>query len=190
MESKAKIDMFREAINRQADDEIRELTAKIRERKSAAGKAREELAVREEIAAIRANQSAEEARVKKELSRCDFEIARAVRLRRKELSEEFFEEISEKLREFVKSDRYEEYLRKSIEKARSELGEDCVFLAGANDVELVGKLSGKEPKTDPAVLIGGIRAVNEHEGLFGDYTLDKALEDESDAFPQKSELRL
>ena len=185
-----KRDMFRAAIDKQADDEISELTAKIRAKKNAAGKAKAELAVREELAGIHAEQNAAEAKFKKEMSRCDFETARAVRVHRKELIDGFFEEIRTELSEFAKSDKYDGYLWNSLKKAEEAFGKDCVILASARDVARVEALTENEVRADNSIKLGGICAMNEKKGLFVDLSMDNALEDEMEQFSKKAELRL
>lgn len=190
MEIADKKDMFRAAINKQADDEIAELTAKLRAKKDAVGKAKAELAVREELAAIHAEQNAAETRFKKEMSRCDFETARAVRVHRKELIDGFFEEIRGDLVEFTKSAKYDGYLWNSLKKAEEEFGKECVILAAVKDVSRVEGITKLEVRPDNSIRIGGICAMDEKRGLFVDLSIDKALEDEMEAFSKRSELRL
>lgn len=185
-----KKEMFRAAINKQADDEIAELTAKIRAKKNAAGKAKAELAVREELAVIHAEQNAAETRFKKEMSRCDFETARAVRVHRKELIDRFFGEIRDDLTEFTRSAQYDGYLWNSLKKAEEAFGKDCVILAAVKDVSRVEGLTKLEVRADNAIRIGGICAMDEKKGLFVDFSMDKALEDEMEKFSKRSELRL
>lgn len=185
-----KIDMFRAAITKQADDEIAEHTAKIRAKKSAAGKAKAELAVREALSEIHAERNAAEARFKKEMSRCDFETATAVRVHRKELIEGFFEEIRAELMEFSRSDNYDGYLWNSLKQAEAAFGKGCVILASARDVSRVEALTKNEVRADNSIKLGGICAMDEKKGLFVDLSMDKALEDEKEAFSKRSELRL
>lgn len=185
-----KKEMFRAVINKQADEEIAELTASMRAKKNAAGMAKAELAVREELASIHAERNAAETRFKKEMSRCDFETARAVRVHRKELIDGFFEEIRDDLVEFTKSSKYDGYLWNSLKKAEQYLGKGCVILAAVKDVSRLEGLTQSEVRADNSIRIGGIRAMDEKRGLFVDYSMDKALEDEMEAFSDRTELRL
>lgn len=185
-----KKEMFRTAINKQADEEIAELTASMRAKKSAAGKAKAELAVREELASIHAEKNAADTRFKKEMSRCDFETARAVRVHRKELIDGFFAEIRQELTDFTKSSKYDGYLWNSLKKAEQELGKGCVILAAVKDVSRLEGLTRSEIREDNSIQIGGICAMDEERGLFIDLSMDKALEDEMEAFSNRTELRL
>ena len=185
-----KAEKFRVAINKQADDEIARSVKEIRAKKSAAGKAREEHELAEALAKVRAERSAQEMRFKKEISRCEFETTKAVRVRRKELIDGFFEEIRADLVEFAQSKKYDDYIKRSLAKAETELGGKLVVFAAGRDVEAVKKWTVHEVRVDNKIMIGGIAALDEEKGLYADYTLDNALEQEREAFTDKPELRL
>ncbi len=180
--------MFRNAVNRQADREIEELTAKIREQRYAAEKIREEKETKAAMSALKAERSSLEAAYRKELSRCDYETNKQVLEHRKELIEEFFGKIENDLREFVQSDKYEDFLKKRIKKAEQALGEKLVILASLRDEKTVSSLTKHEVRTDSAIMLGGICALDEKKGLFCDLSLDRALEDEKASFSDKREL--
>ena len=186
----SKISRFQAAVDEQAEKEIAERVAQIRERRSAAGKVRAQAKNREELAAIRAERNAAETRIKKELSRCDFEIERAVLSHRKELIDGFFEELKSELVAFAKSDKYEAYLRSSLEKAEQALGGEFIVLAKAADIDKVKALTKNEVRPDVNIDIGGICAMNEEKGLFADFSLDSALDEEREAFVSKKELTI
>ncbi len=186
----SKISRFQAAVDDQADKEIAEQIALIRERKSAAGKARAQFEGREKLAKIRAERNAAETKIKKELSRCDFEIERAVLSHRKELIDGFFEELGDELRGFAASDKYEAHLKKSLEKAEDALGKSFVVLVKPDDVDKVKKLTANEVRADNTISIGGICAMNKEKGLFEDFSLDSALDEEKEAFVNKKELKL
>lgn len=185
-----KAEKFREAIKKQADDEIARSVKEIRAKKSAAGKARQEHETAEALAKVRAERSAHEMRFKKEISRCEFETTKAVRKHRKELIDGFFEEIRGDLAEFAKSKKYDDYIKRSLSKAESELGGTLVVFAAEKDVESVKKLTVHEVRVDNSIILGGITAMDEEKGLYADHTLDSALEQEREAFTDKPELRL
>ena len=185
-----KAEKFRVAINKQADDEIARSVKEIRAKKSAAGKAREEHELAEALAKVRAERSAQEMRFKKEISRCEFETTKAVRMRRKELIDEFFEEVRADLEEFANSKKYDDYIKRSLAKAEVELGGKLVVFAAERDIETVKKWTVHEVRVDNKIKLGGITAMDEEKGLYADYTLDSAWENEKEAFTDKPELRL
>lgn len=188
--NRSKMKMFSDSINEQAEREIAETAEIIRERKNAAGIEKEEAAARNELSELRREQAVFEQRYKKEMSRCDFETVKAVRIYRKELVDGFFDEIKQELSAFAKSEKYADYLRRSLEKAKTALGESCVIICAPKDVEKLKKLCKNEVRSDNSILLGGISAADEENGLFCDFTLDKALTDEKSAFSDKKELRL
>ena len=185
-----KAEKFRAAINKQADEEIARRVQEIKERKNAAGKVREEHETAEALAKVRAERSANEMRFKKEISRCEFETTKAVRAHRKELIDGFFEEIRADLVEYTQTKKYEDYIKRALSKAERELGGTLIVFAAAKDVEAVKKWTVHEVRADNSITIGGITAMYEEKGLFADYTLDSALEQEREAFTDKPELRL
>lgn len=185
-----KAEMFRTAIDKQADEEIARNTSEIREKKSAAGKAKAERAAAEALAEVRAERGASEMRFKKELSRCEFETTKAVRAHRKEIIDGLFEEIRRELAKYSESEAYDGYLKRALSKAEGELGGDITILAAPKDVDRVKKLTKHEVRADGNIALGGISALCRDKGLFADYTLDSALADEREAFTDKEELRL
>lgn len=186
----SKMTMFRNAVNHQADREIEELTAKIREQRSAADRIREEHEQREAMALLKAERSASEAAFAKELSRCDFEANKKVLAHRKGLCDKFFGDIEGELKKFARSEKYDDFLAKRIAKAEEALGKDIVILASLADEKRVSALTKHEVRADRAIVLGGICALDEKRGLFCDLSLDKALEDERAAFSEKRELTM
>ena len=185
-----KAEKFRVAIDKQADEEIARSVKEIRAKKSAAGKAREEHELAEALAKVRAERSAHEMRFKKEISRCEFETTKAVRTHRKELIDGFFEEIRGELADFAKSKKYDDYIKRSLAKAEIELGGKLVVFAAERDLETVKKWTIHEVRVDNSIMLGGVAAMDEEKGLYADYTLDSAWENEKEAFTDKPELRL
>lgn len=186
----SKMTMFRNAVNHQADREIEELTAKIREQRSAADRIREEHESREALASLRAERNAAEAAFGKELSRCDFEANKKVLAHRKELCDGLFAEIESELIKFTENGKYDDFLAKKIAMAEQALGENIVILASLNDEKRVRGLTKHEVRADRTIVLGGICALDEKRGLFCDLSLDKALDDERAAFSEKRELMM
>lgn len=185
-----KAEMFRTAIDKQADEEIARSTSEIRAKKSAVGKAKAERAAAEALAKVRAERGASEMRFKKELSRCEFETTKAVRIHRKQLVDGLFEEIRGELAKYSGSEAYDGFLKRVIAKAENELGGDITIFAAEKDVDRVKKLTKHEVRADGSITLGGISALCGNKGLFADCTLDSALEDEREAFTDKPDLRL
>ena len=188
----AKIEMFRAAIDKQAEAELSAFTAEMHARKEAAGRTRTELETQAALEDIRAETARISAQYRKEVSKCDYEMKKAVLNHRNELINEFFAETEEKLRKFALSEEYGAYLKRSLEAVRSAIALDSATLiyARPQDVDIVRALTSCEVTADNSIRLGGLRAVCRNKNVFCDATLDNALEDEKKAFIEKTELRL
>ena len=189
--NKVRLEMFRQAINTQADADAAEITRQAEEKYAALTREKSERSANEALAEIKAERNRAAAYYKKELSRCDFEMKKAVLAHRNQLIEQLFGEIRQKLADFTGSPAYTDYLKKSVEKAASEVGSDgAVIYAKAADVPSVKQLTTLPVEQDSSIELGGICAGNAASGLFADYTLDSRLAQQQEQFSDKSELRL
>lgn len=192
MDNKQKLEMFSSAIDEQAQADISRITAEMQAKKEAASRLKSSAAQQEALDEIRAERSRFEASFKKSVSKCDYDTKIAVIAHRGRLVEEFFAEIERKTAEFAASPDYERYLKKMLEKARSEISlDDCTTVyARPADIELVKKLTACVVKPDPSIILGGICAACSEKNLYVDLTLDKAVAQQRRDFSLKSELRL
>ncbi len=192
MDNTKKLEMFRQAIQEQAEAEVKELTAQIKERRSASGRTKDKLATKEALNRIRSELARSEADFRREMSHCDYELKKSVLVHRNELITEFFTETEEKLKQFAASEQYSDYLRRSLEKIRAAIALDSATLIYARpcDVDAVRALTSCEVTTDTTIRLGGLRALCRNKNVLCDVTLDTALEDEKKLFTEKTELRL
>lgn len=186
----ARLELFRQAINTQADAEAAEIVRETDEKCKALSREKSERSRSAALDEIRAEQAKTSAKYRRELSRCDFEMKKAVLSHRNALIEEFFAAAQERLAEFTGTPEYTEYLKKAAANALETLGSDAVINARPQDAEAVRAVTKLDVKPDGSIIIGGISARNEAKGLFADYTLDSRLRAEKAAFADKSELRL
>ncbi len=188
-----KIEMFRDAIQRQADEDISTLIAEMHERRAAADKTRGDLALKDALNDIKKETDEINSQFRRDMSKCDYDYKRAVLMHRNELISDFFKDIEDSLVKFVQSEEgYTAYLKRSVEKIRASIALDNATLiyARPQDVDIVRTLTSCEVTADNTIRLGGIRAVCRTKNVFCDVTLDMALEDEKRAFTQKTELRL
>ena len=187
-----KLEMFRQAIQEQAEAEANEIAAEMRARKAASGHTKDKLATKEALNKIRTELTRSEADFKREMSRCDYEMKKSVLIHRNELITEFFTETEAKLRDFVLSEQYPDYLKRSLEKIRASIALDSATLiyARACDVDIVRALTSCEVTTDNSIKLGGLRALCRTKNVLCDVTLDMALTDEKRLLTEKSELHL
>ena len=187
-----KLEMFRQAIQAEAEAEANEISAEMRARKAASGRTRDKLATKEALNKIRTELARSEADFKREMSRCDYELKKSVLIHRNELITEFFTETEAKLRDFVLSEQYPDYLKRSLEKIRAAIALDSATLVYARpcDVDAVRALTSCEVTADSTIRLGGLRAMCRNKNVLCDVTLDMALEDEKKRFNEKTELKL
>lgn len=192
MDNNAKLELFRQAISRQSEEDAAAITAEIRQRRKAAHKVKSELAAKDELDGIKQEISRSDAEFRREMSRCDYELKKAVLSYRNERITEFFSETEKRLRDFVGSEQYPEYLKRSLEKIRASIALDSATLiyARACDVDIVRSLTSCEVTADNGIKLGGLRAVCRVKNVLCDVTLDMALGDEKRLFTEKTELRL
>ena len=186
----ARLELFRQAINTQADAEAAGIVREADKKCEALSREKSERSRSAALDEIRAEQAKTSAKYRRELSRCDFEMKKAVLSHRNALIEDLFARAQERLMEFTGTPEYEEYLKKSAEKAVETLGPDAVINARPQDAEAVRSATKLAVRPDSSIIIGGISAQNDTRGLFADFTLDSRLRAEKAAFADKSELRL
>ncbi len=187
----ARLELFRKAINAQADAEAAEIRRQAQEEYAAAAKEKRERTANEALSEIRAERGRVSSYFKKEISRCDFDMKKAVLAHRNQLIHQLFGDIREKLAEFTKSPAYADYLKKAVEKAESDIGNaDTVIYARAADISAVKRLTSLPVEQDSSIELGGICAGSTAAGLFADYTLDSRLAEEQTRFSDRAELRL
>lgn len=186
-----KLKLFRVAINHQADDDIAVINKIAMEKRAAAKKAGKSTA-NDELKDLRAERARAESKLRKDITKCDYETRKAVLAHRTKLIEAFFEELSVELMDFAKSDRYEAYLKRCLDKIRSSisLDADTIICTRECDIEIVRTLTSCKVTADNSIRLGGLTAWCREKNLFVDVTLDNALADEREAFSSKAELRL
>lgn len=185
------LELFRQAINTQADAEAAEIARQAKEKFASLSKEKSERSTNEALAEIKTERSRIASYYKKELSCCDFEMKKAVLAHRNRLIEQLFDEMRQQLADFVKSSAYADYLSKAVEKAVSEVGSSgAVIYARAADIAAVKQLTPLAVEEDNSIVLGGISAGNPSAGLFSDYTIDSRLAQQQEQFSCHSELRL
>lgn len=192
MDNNAKLELFRQEISRQAEEDAAAKTAEMRQRRKDAGKTKNELAAKAELDEIKTGFNRANSAFKREMSRCDYELKKAVLTHRNDLITSFFAETEERLKQFVASEEYSDYLRRSLEKIRSSIALDSATLiyARACDVDTVRALTSCEVTADNSIKLGGLRALCRNKNVLCDVTLDMALTDEKRMFTEKTELHL
>ncbi|MBQ8170457.1 MAG: hypothetical protein IJZ95_00565 [Oscillospiraceae bacterium] len=192
MDNNTKLEAFRLAISQQAQDEAVSLTEEMRSRRKASRKYKNELATVAVLTRLRNDMSRREAAFRREMSRCEYDTKKAILRHRNELIESFFVQTEDKLKDFVCSDQYQDFLKRSLEKIRAAIALDNATLIYARvcDVDAVRALTSCEVAADNSIKLGGLRAVCRVKNMLCDVTLDMALIEEKKRFTEKTELRL
>lgn len=192
MDNLLKIELFRQEIDRQAEEDAVALTTEMREKRHAASRTKVDIATRAALDDIKTMETHEVADFKRDMSRCDYELKKAVLTYRSSLIADFFAETERRLKAFAQSDDYAGYLKRSLEKIRASIAIDSATLiyARACDVDTVRSLTSCEVTADNTIRLGGLRAVCRQKNILCDVTLDMALDEEKRRFAAKKELRI
>ncbi len=192
MDNNAKLELFRQEISRQAEEDAAEKIEEMRHRRKEAGKTKNELAAKAELDEIKTEFNRANSTFRREMSRCDYELKKSVLTHRNDLITEFFAQTEERLKQFVASEKYPEYLKRSLDRIRAAIALDSATLiyARADDVDIVRTLTSCEVTADNSIKLGGLRALCRTKNVLCDVTLDMALTDEKRLFTEKTELHL
>lgn len=113
-------------------------------------------------------------------------------MHRRELVEKIFSGVEKRLRDFVQSPEYADFLRRAVVGCEAQISE--IRLSGA-DYERRGELLGELAESytvsrDDAVFLGGVRLVPKSGGMVYDLSFDTALEIERERFSDSFDLKL
>lgn len=192
MDNNAKLELFRQEISRQAEEDAAAKIAEMHRRRKESGKTKSELAAKAELDEIKTGINRADSAFRREMARCDYELKKSVLTHRNDLITDFFSDTEERLKQFVASEEYLGYLKRSLEKIRASIALDSATLvyARACDVDIVRTLTSCEVTADNSIKLGGLRAKCRSKNVLCDVTLDMALTDEKRLFTEKTELHL
>ena len=186
----ARLELFRQAVNKQADAEAAEILRQAEQKRAALDSDRRRRSADEALAEIKAQRDKAAASARRELSRLDHDIRNAGLAHRRELMDGFFADLRDRLREFTRGSGYEQYLRSAVTEAERTLGANAVILAREQDIPALKAMTSLPVEQDSSISLGGISAADRTRGHFIDLTLDSRLAEEKAAFPEHSGLRL
>lgn len=106
---------------------------------------------------------------------------------RESMIKEIFENVSEKLRDFVKTDDYVTVMKDKIESGISDKNGDCTIIVGANDKKLADfvQASGYKLEVSEKSFIGGCKIVDNSSKTLIDMTYASFIKNESESFLEK-----
>lgn len=186
-----KLKLFRAAINHQADEDIAVINKDAMAKRAAAKKSGKNVS-NAELKDLQTERARAESKLRKEITKCDYDMKKAVLAHRLTLIEGFFEEIRGEIKSFTESEAYKDHLKRCLDKIRSSisLDEDTIVCARECDVDMVRTLTSCKVTADNSIRLGGLTAWCKEKDLFVDVSLDNALAAEKEAFSSKAELRL
>jgi V/A-type H+-transporting ATPase subunit E len=129
------------------------------------------------------------------ISKAFLEARELVSKKREEIKKSVFDEIEEKIKNFVRSDHYKEYLLNLITKSCKLTGEgELIVLLREKDINLVSEEVSKLPlkislKAEDEVF-GGCKVINKSLNTFIDNTISKKIKESMDKFFEISCLRI
>lgn len=112
--------------------------------------------------------------------------------KRKGITDAVFSKVKDRIGDFVKSDDYFPFLKKSISSITGAIGEDAVVFIRPDDEKYKDELEKlcKSVQTDDSILLGGCKGVNTRTAMRADDTLDARLEEQKEFFYEKSGLSI
>ena len=129
----------------------------------------------------------------KEISSAQLKSRRELITLRDHLAEKTFSAVAERLTAFTAGEEYPPFLSHTIEKMVAALGEGpLVLFCRKEDRLLVEGLTADIPsitlEDGEDILLGGVKILSKERGILTDETLDRRLEEEKEAFLQRSGL--
>lgn len=191
-----KLSKFNQAIHHYAEEQrrkIEEEVAKFKEKELS--EAEDEVLleayqlIQKEMAQMRSN-------ITKEMAHREMDKRRELLEKRRQIMGKVFSQAADKLREFVKSPEYGEWMSAHCHQLADVFTEPGTVLyvrpADVNMKETLVRSFGAQCQieADEEILLGGIRAQNLVMGLVADMTLDSLLENQQEWFEETSGLQV
>lgn len=130
------------------------------------------------------------------LKAAEYEAAKRLRLAnlRKELSDGIFDEAVLKIKEFISSAEYSDFLKRSAQRLVNTIGSDIIFYVRPCDMIYSDILKEAAPSAQilesDRITLGGIIATDKSETLRADDTLDSRLSAEKKAFFENADFKV
>lgn len=125
----------------------------------------------------------------REITSFENESKKKISEKRMQIRSEIFRSVREKTQAFVQSEKYGEFLKKSVASLLTEVGEDAVIYARECDIDEVKAIApGVEVKASDEIELGGLFA-SDKEGTYFVYdTLDSRCEEQFENFLSVADL--
>lgn len=130
--------------------------------------------------------------ISREMAVREINMKRQLLEQRQKITDDVFRRAADKLAEFVKTERYADFLKKTAQQFSKTFQEEGTILflkPGDEKYEKDIRAAFQQPcsvQTLESIRIGGIRARNDKMGLAADATLDTLLESQREWFEEQS----
>lgn len=191
-----KTNNFLNAIQKYADQQMKDIENEIETFRAEEMKKAEEEGLNAAYALIHKEMEAKKIAVTRDLAKREKQSQDELFITRKNMMQTVFEKAAEKLTVYAST---EEYKTKLIEQAKNIAkifgSKSCVIYLSEKDLffakELQKCFSGKtEVKALPEIKIGGIKVYCSEDAIIADETLDSKLEDQKQWFIENSALKV
>lgn len=189
MDKAAKLIKFNEIVLEDAQEKRIAIENEVNKKKEAALEKAEETILNEAYRFIRSRVTEIRSDFGRKISLHNIDSQKEIFTEREHYVNEVFEEIKSRLINFIKTEKYEEYLKNAYLEAQKALGQITRVYAAAFDMEKMKKIAAAaEIIEDPRILLGGFLA--ENESLITDYTFDKRFAAERERFSETNQLNI
>ena len=191
-----KLRLFRESIERRAQEETEELDRQIEAYRSRELERVEDSALSDAYHTIQRQVGALSSETATAVSHRRNELRRELFALREQYQEEVFAEAARRLLQFAGSAAYGPFLRQKVELLAQRFPlPGSVLLVREADLSRAAELAeiyqnGCRVAADPSILLGGVRLQNLEHGVIEDETLDTLLEDQKPYFHKHTEFHI
>jgi vacuolar-type H+-ATPase subunit E/Vma4 len=132
------------------------------------------------------------AELRAKVAKKSFEYRADVLKTRADLTETFFKDLADKLRNFAATDKYNVYLVNALYEIIEEypLYEGCVIYARAQDITKIPTQNGAEIKSDENIKVGGLSVYYPKQKLYCDKTFDRGIENKRIEFCKNADISI
>ena len=110
-----------------------------------------------------------------------FELKRNLNTRKQEITKEIFDRVTERLKEYMKTEAYDKLIKKQTDEAKKiAKSNDIVIELASGDgehIEMLKKYSGLNIKLSDDDFVGGIRAMVPEKNIYIDNSFESMLEE-------------
>ncbi len=192
-----KIALFKEAVQQQVDEEINGIISAANKKAAEIIKNAEDEWINESYRIIQGKSKEIRREHQKKLSQASFNASKEVFIQRSRLTEEFFSDIYDKLKNYSLTNAYKEQLAEDAEKVNSQkpFCKNVTAYVKLEDKEFAAEFFSKKypsviVKTDKNIKLGGITFFYPDDNTYIDKTLDGAFTAEKEAFVNNAEIKL